>query len=59
VDFVGGEQMAMFAVTETTLWTMEMPESLAERGCFSLTLDHRPRSVPTSHRGFSVGKGKR
>jgi hypothetical protein len=32
VDFVGGEQMAMFAVTETTLWTMEMPESLAERG---------------------------
>jgi hypothetical protein len=29
VDFVGGKQMAVFGVTETTLRAMEVPESLA------------------------------
>jgi hypothetical protein len=32
VDFVGGEQMAMFGVTETTLWAMEVPVGLADHG---------------------------
>ncbi len=30
VDFMGGEQVAVFSVTETALRAMEVPESLAE-----------------------------